>query len=375
MNATIHLFGASVRGLAGSVRRGGGAPVAYDLFADWDLRRSFTARRLDPSEYPLGFARFSKDLEGRPWIYTGGLENHPELLETLAREGPLWGNSAAVVRIARDPARWRELALAAGADPPRTAMTPTKLPLDGSWLRKPLRGAGGRGIAAWTGDGSTADCYFQERLAGTPHAAAFVAAPGRAILLGVTRQWIGSPACHAPAFGYCGSIGPVAVPEEVERRLSGLGAALARELDLRGWFGVDFLLDQGRIRPVELNPRYTASIEVLEFAAGGSSFSLHRSAFQAEGNPGPSAPAVAPVVGKAVLYAGFGGRVKPDAELYHRIDGDAEGWFADLPDPGSAFRPGEPLLTILAGGPDAGSVEERLLRRLEEVERRWLVPE
>ena len=48
--------------------------------------------------------------------------------------------------------------------------------------------------------------------------------------------------------------------------LQQLGLDLARGCGLRGLFGVDFVLSEGVPWPVEINPRYTASVEVLEYA-------------------------------------------------------------------------------------------------------------
>src|SRR5205085_2528059 len=62
-------------------------------------------------------------------------------------------------------------------------------------------------------------------------------------------------------FQYAGSIGPLDCRREA---LESLGQTLVDAFALRGIFGVDFLFDGDRIRPVEVNPRYPASLEILE---------------------------------------------------------------------------------------------------------------
>ena len=47
-----------------------------------------------------------------------------------------------------------------------------------------------------------------------------------------------------------------------------MGAALADVFDLCGLFGVDGVVRGNRFWPVEINPRYTASMEVLEYVPG-----------------------------------------------------------------------------------------------------------
>ena len=59
---------------------------------------------------------------------------------------------------------------------------------------------------------------------------------------------------------------------------------MSKAAGLRGLFGVDFVLRDGIPWPVEVNPRYTASVEVLEFAAGIRALTLHRSIFAANGS-------------------------------------------------------------------------------------------
>ena len=65
-------------------------------------------------------------------------------------------------------------------------------------------------------------------------------------------------------FNYCGNIGPITLPVPVRNILQGIGDTLAVKAGLRGVFGIDFILEGKTPVPVEVNPRYTASVEVLE---------------------------------------------------------------------------------------------------------------
>src|SRR5690606_21045188 len=69
-------------------------------------------------------------------------------------------------------------------------------------------------------------------------------------------------------FHYAGSLGPLRLANATTRHLQALGDLLAAEFQLIGAFGVDFILDadEETVWPVEINPRYTASMEVLERA-------------------------------------------------------------------------------------------------------------
>ena len=50
---------------------------------------------------------------------------------------------------------------------------------------------------------------------------------------------------------------------------------LAAEFDLVGLFGVDFIDDGEQLWPIEINPRYTASVEILERACRFSAVAWH----------------------------------------------------------------------------------------------------
>src|SRR5262249_20103845 len=123
-------------------------------------------------------------------------------------------------------------------------------------------------------------------------------------LLGVTKQLVGVDWLHSAAFHYSGSIGPFPVSERALRAFERLGGALHTRFELRGLFGVDCILRDDVPYPVEVNPRYTASVEVLEHATGVSALALHGAVFDwgREIPKGPAPPA-STFVGKAILFA------------------------------------------------------------------------
>src|SRR5689334_16729172 len=109
------IVGASARAAAFSALRAGLRPVCADLFADADLRARCTAWRVGPKDYPRGFLDVPALDSPGPWLYAGGLENRPDLVEAMARRRqPLWGNPAAVLRRVRSPFEVRAVLRAAG---------------------------------------------------------------------------------------------------------------------------------------------------------------------------------------------------------------------------------------------------------------------
>ena len=194
----------------------------------------------------------------------------------------------------------------------------------------------------------------------------YVGHVGGALLLGVTRQLVGEAWLGARPFHYCGSVGPLTLSVPQRRAFEAVGAALVAAFGLRGLFGVDAVLRDGTPWPVEVNPRYTASVEVLEFATGVPALDLHRRAYQSDGLPTVRGDARR-VVGKAVLFARADLRFPAGGpwEEALRSPGllDEPPAFADIPDEGERLSPGQPVLTFFATAPSVGECLDRLRKR------------
>jgi predicted ATP-grasp superfamily ATP-dependent carboligase len=108
---------------------------------------------------------------------------------------------------------------------------------------------------------------------------------------------------------------------------------------------------------VEVNPRYTASVEVLEYATGLPALALHHG------------------TGKAVLFARQALRFPrrgPWAEVL-RAPPPVEEMppFADLPGADQPIEAGRPVLTLFARGDSLAECEARLRETAAELDR-WL---
>src|SRR5688572_12519529 len=188
----VIVLGASARAAAFSARRAGFAPFAIDLFADLDLAALCPTIKI--SQYPREFFAALEAAPIAPWLYTGGLENHPRLVDRLGDIRPLLGNSGSALRRVRSPRRLTDVVNAAGLQFPIVAASLTKTHVEQRWLVKPRRSGGGLGIRFATLDDvqrRPRGAYFQQHVAGETASAVFVAAGGEARLLGATRQLLG----------------------------------------------------------------------------------------------------------------------------------------------------------------------------------------
>ena len=365
----VLLLGASVRALASSAIRAGLSPIAIDRFGDLDLRSSCPTVALDGD--PESLIETCRRFSDVPLIYGGAFENDPATIERISADRPLWGNPPEVLRQVRDPFLVAETLRRAGIPAPKLDAEPTSLPNDGSWLVKPRRSAGGVGIEALLGRSASRpspEVYYQERIGGIPMSAIFIGDDRSAHLQGVARQWIGR---RGVPFGYVGNVGPISVRGSTTAMLRQIGGCLRDGFGLRGLFGVDFILRDDVPWPIEVNPRYTASVEILEHARGESLLRAHRAAFDLGDGCVPLHHPISAIVGKAIVFAPRDLTVPEASWLSPRADP----WstlprLADLPIPRVRIAAGEPVLTVFARGRTAGAIARELRRRVRAIERR-----
>jgi predicted ATP-grasp superfamily ATP-dependent carboligase len=333
--------------------------VALDRFGDFDLQRLCPSvsvlRDLGGRGGMAALVDAAEEITAPSVIYGAGLENQPGLVARLASGRRLLGCPPEALERVRDPVALGASLRGAGLAYPLTFSppeAPRRAERSRRWLRKPLRGGGGRGIRAWRGGALDGKVVVQERISGLACSAAAVGDGRSAALLGVSEQLLGQRGFGARGYAWCGNIVPPRLGEAqrfalgVEART--ICAHLAQAFGLRGLFGVDLVWDGERAWVVEVNPRPTGSLECVEAAYGVGVFAAHL-----EGCAGrlPSiAPASTPrrAAGKAILFA------TRDVSV-----GDTRGWPArglrDVPHPQERIGAGHPICTLVSvqESPDA----------------------
>jgi predicted ATP-grasp superfamily ATP-dependent carboligase len=353
------IAGVSTRAVAASAARAGFRVTAIDAFADLDQHPS--VRMVSPQE---GFscdraARASRDIDCDAVVYLAGFENHPDAVATLASGRALWGNPPEILRRVRDPIVVARAFRDDGHSVPEVRRSPAS---EGRWLLKPLARGGGHRVRPWRGGESVPrDCYLQEFVEGAPGAVAFVAAAGSAVPLGVSRQLIGDGAFGADGYQYCGSVLAASKDASFVQAACALAATSAREFGLVGVNGIDFVAREGVPYPVEINPRWTASMELAEQAYGLSVFAAHATA--CAGGILPEfdllrASRRRGAVGKAIVFA------QRDVTA-----GDTRAWLRegsgirDVPRSGHPIRAGRPVCTVFAESSDEVGCYTALVER------------
>ena len=271
----VILAGASVRSLAESAIRCGIQPHCLDMFGDADLRQSLHRHSvLQPvqtigclSALPDALADISGEI---PLVWCGGLENHPDVLRRLVRQRQVCGASVEAIQRIRTPQLLSEIVAPSGCRVPDSRLSsnavPPPLP-SADWLCKPLRGSGGTGIVSCDRQGSarTSPSYFQRRVCGIPVSATFVASRQDCQFAGAAGQLTGITALGGREFWFGGNAGPLRLTPELQQTICSAGRCIANS-GLVGVFGVDLVLSDDRVWLLEVNPRITASHELLDFA-------------------------------------------------------------------------------------------------------------
>ena len=182
----------------------------------------------------------------------------------------------------------------------------------------------------------------------------------------------------------------------LQTRFWELGDLLATEFSLVGLFGVDAILRQGdagpldteptEICPLEVNPRYTASVEVLERAIAIEPIRWHVAACNdplstevaAQGGAASASTREWPesIVeksaashGKAILFAK---QMSLVAERFVRWTEEVNrnaAWptIADIPAVGTVLEVGQPIVSLFAAGPDERAVIIELKKLAAEI--------
>jgi len=356
----ILVVGISVRAMAESAVRSGYSVIALDAYGDQDLKDLTESRSLRHDFHVPYSAASLYEKSGRlnfdSVAYTSNLENHPEIIRRFGAKCRVIGNSPEIIESVRHWATLYEKLEAAGFRVPHTLFAGRMREADParSWLIRPPLSGGGHGIAFLKRNKAPRDPFFlQEYIPGKPCSASFVANGRECVILGITAQLAGTPEFGAHGFRYCGNVLPlpeflhpetgVAILDHV-RRLAGF---LTREHGLIGVNGIDFILSGDQVWLTEVNPRFSASMELVEQAYGLPVFRLHLQAVLECKLPDFNLAAQAAggeFFGKAILFA--------EAEA---VAPDTRKWTArairDVPAPGEILPRGGPICTILAACP------------------------
>jgi len=365
--------GVSTRAAAESAARAGFDVTAIDAFGDLDQHpavRSLVLPHDDGAQFTAqAAAEAVRDIAADAAVYLSPFENHTRAIDALALGRALWGNPPDVLRRVRDPFLLAGVLRRRGFAAPLTRVDVPREPRSKEWLVKPFRSGGGHGVRPWTPDTTVLPGFYaQERIDGVSASIVFVAARGRAVPLGISRQLIGDAAFGASGYRYCGNVLASADDEVITERVVESLIALARnvteQFGLIGLNGIDCLVCDEVPYAIEVNPRWCSSMELVERQYGVSIFGVHAAACVDGVLPDfdlSSARRIRSVLGKAIVFAREDGVVD-----------DTRAWLGDetvrdVPKPGEPLTKGQPICTVFAEAPDINACLARLKERAQSI--------
>jgi predicted ATP-grasp superfamily ATP-dependent carboligase len=187
-------------------------------------------------------------------------------------------------------------------------------------------------------------------------------------------------------FIYRGNIAAVSVPERAGESLEFFGSQVAKQTELRGLWQADFQLDsEGQLWLLEINPRWSASMELHETLQGYSWMKKHLEILQSPhavlDNANEYRKAADGQIAKGIVYAPRD--LVASAEQIRRLwqnrwEGtlgelqDSAFRVADIPEPiptGLAIPEGTPIATVLCSSGQTEVSEAVLLGKIQHARR------
>lgn len=364
----VLLVGVSTRALAQSALKAGLNIIAVDYFGDLDQRLIIPSLAVG-RDFGLPFSEESivkvcSLIEYDAVIYTGGADIKPSLIHFISKGKLLLGNDSEVLRDIRNPITLRDACRTMGINFPTTLLPDetSNMDLNERWLMKPVYGGSGFGIRFYEGEELGEGFYIQKFMSGLPASASFLSDGKGCRLLGMTRQLIGDELLGGSGFKWCGNVFPLSPAfAGLADVISQWGEKMVGHFGLKGLFGIDFILG-GDERPclVEINPRYTASMELIEPYVNMPLLALHKLACEGKLEE-VSLVNTSEFVSKGIVYA------KADS-----VTPDTSSWLgvhADVPFPGESIPNGSPVCSVFGKGISEGGCLFHLHERANEVYR------
>jgi uncharacterized protein len=378
----IAIVGFSARAAAQCAKRQGFEVIAVDFCSDRDLLSD--CQQHYHLQDPNWHVAFNATHPTVPILLTGGMENRIHLIEKCESSALKSGPNAIQLQAMRSLDNWAAWAVACDLGWPVTLtdageiqrvdeMFPSR-----EWIAKPFSGAGGNGIVEWTsredrdralGSEPTTG-YVQQRLPGESIGVTFLSSNVGSTIVGATASWKSEASfVGGPIYAYRGSYGPISLTCEQIERLQRFATLVGIETGLVGLWQADFLLHQGELTLLEINPRWSASMDILDVCLSIPLIRFHRACIcdslsveqflqVASECYGQAMSSRKSMLGKLIVYAPRSCVITPlQSERWwsQRWTSDMNCGatpyqFADIPNPSTTVSVGDPLLTVMASG-------------------------
>ena len=398
--STLIVMGYSVRAAVQCAHHCGVDTIAIDLCQDRDL--TYLSKRhyslYDP-DWPAMVAQSSPNAT---LLLCGGMEYRLEWIDRLRDDAGemscVFGPTSTQIAEMRKISNWEQWALSSGLGWPKT-FWPLRPPIDVTqgqrWLVKAMDGSGGTNIEEYNAtifDGDrwfsvNPNRYLQQYQPGDSLGVTFLSSAHGSVVVGAALAWPPSPEASSHKYLYRGSYGPVPLTTQQWSTLHRFADEAAMQSELHGLWQADLLLHNGELTLLEINPRWSASMDLLDVALDLRLVDWHRDSVQSKMTLENFAAirtqvnerrseAQQNLLGKRIVYTRepfVVSKEQTDRWWSHRWQGSGtteSKWdeygcsYADIPNSETVLDVGSPVLTCMA----AASSPQRLFERLANAE-------
>jgi uncharacterized protein len=229
---------------------------------------------------------------------------------------------------------------------------------------KPRRGAGGWRNAvvksapeqdAWEQIYPEVEYIRQEMIHGIPASVCCVSNGKRARSIACNEQVLQGKG--DASFGFCGSITPFEHP--LAEQMMETAEQIAAASGCIGTLGVDFVVGDGMLHAIEINPRFQGTVDTVERAYGCNLFQYHVDA--CAGILPPVSPVKKQVSVRSILFADRDCTIRTNLK-------DLRAYIADIPHPGLSFETGQALVSIYGWGETRAAACAKLDKHISTVQ-------
>ncbi|MEW6624009.1 MAG: ATP-grasp domain-containing protein [Bacillota bacterium] len=271
--------------MAYSANSAGFKAISIDYFGDLDQKRMIKnislVRDLDRDFSAENLVLAAMDVPAGFLIYGANLENYPQLIDLLSTKHTILGNSSQALKKARSIASLTQVLGKTDFSIPKSLFAAPQEEPAGRWLIKPSLSGGGIGIRQYKKNETVKKGeYLQQFVEGKTLSAVFLADGAKCLLLGITEQIVGAREYGADGYKWAGNIFPWNPMDEqfykrIWEKIYCLIKILSKNCGLKGLNCIDFILNDTGIHLLEVNPRFSGSVELLERYFGLSLLPWH----------------------------------------------------------------------------------------------------
>jgi len=362
-SSEILILGACVRPCVAIAAAAGYQVTGIDLFNDADTQAASNAS-IKADHYPKDLFGHAESSKANYWLYTGCLENYPEQIAQLANKKTLLGNNQNVIRKCRSPEFISELAIDAEWHYPDAAIADASRTNNEfqSWISKPRLSAAGQSVQVWHSiPPATSERIAQLYIPGPTFGAACISNGSETQVLGITRHLRMTRRLGVTRFQYCGSVGPLPLSDTLNAAISTMASEIASECGIVGLFGLDLKIQNNQIWLLEINPRFTASMDLLRDGTGENLIQQHIDACRNKPLiPIQHSKKLSAIQTRAILFAKSPTRFNPTCNQWDFI--------ADIPAHNTTLDIGSPICSIYGRGKTASESVRHAMYNLNRLE-------